>query len=260
MPAEATGYHPQVSDPPGEAATFEQLLASGRLPAWLTQLLRTLYDGQESEAAARWSRRIVECCRQSAPGDGLAVVHDWQSRTVIPLVRRACFEAAGEPVDQLRRMHERAAAGERFVESAWRAALEPVLRELYRHAYGYADAYASAHASASAYARANNFSPEGAVRFADSYAADSTGANRESFAEANAIANAAMLAAAYASGAAQGYAEAYPFALLNACAHAFANQTGTVAGQAEASDRAARRQAAYARLADGLVDSIARLG
>lgn len=257
MQAEPSGYHPQVSDPPVGLPTFEQLLASGRLPAWLPHLLSTLYDGQEPQAAARWSRRIAECCRPSAPGNGLAVVHDWQARTVIPLVRQACSESAGEPADQLRRMHERAAAGDRFAEADWRAAVEPVLHELYRHAYGYADAYAAAHASASAYARANNFSTAGAVEFADSYAAQSTDANRESFAWANAIANAAVLAAAYASSADQAYAESYPFALLNACAHALANQTEA---EDSAPDRAARRQAAYARLADGLVDSIVRLG
>lgn len=241
--------------------TFEQFLASGQLPAWLPQVLSTLYDGQDPDTAARWGRRIVECCRSSVLP--FAVVHHWQAGTVVPMM--AAEVIAEQPAAELRRMHARAAAGEEFDEADWRAAIEPVLRGLYSDAYGYADAYATAHASASAYAKANNFSPDGAIRFAESYAADSTEANRQSYAESNAVANATMLAAAYASNDAQAYAEAYPFALLHACAHAWANRTRPATDQAEdadqaAADRTARRQAGYARLADGLADSSARLG
>lgn len=247
--------------------TFEQVLGSGRSPAWLPQVLGVLHDGQDPETAARWERRVVGCWSAVLP---FTVVHDWQARTVVPMMvaaepaGTAAEEPAGgptataeQPAVELQRMHARAAAGDRFEEAGWRAVLEPVLYQLYRDAYGYADAYATAHASASAYASANNFSPDGAVRFAESYAADSTEANRQSYAESNAVATAALLAAAYATHDHQAYADAYPFALLHACAHASANRARPAADEA---DRAARRQATYAHLADGLADSFARMG
>lgn len=269
----------QVTDPSARPATFEQFLASitagpaqgGPAPGWLHQVIGTLFHGQDPAAATGWARRLYDLLDRTDPP--FAVMHDWQARTVIPLMAQACHPAEGEPAEQadaaelpdaaaLHRLHARAAGGERFDQAEWRAAIEPVLLQVYRHAYGYAEAYATAHASASGYAQANNFSPDGAVRFADSYAADSTDANRAAFAESNAVANAAVLAAAYASGDAQAYAEAYPFALLNACAHASANRAEPAAGQAgdSTSDRATRRRAAYARLAGGLADSLARLG
>jgi hypothetical protein len=272
-----------VTDPRAlvTAAAFEKFLAAERLPAWLPQLLRTLYDGQDPEAADRWGSRIVECCRSAsdagsvesederrAPGAGraesslLAVAHDWQARTVVPLMAQACQPDGGELAGaaELVRMHASAAQGKRFGEAQWRAALEPALHELYRHAYGYAEAYATAHASASAYAKANNFSPDGAVSFADSYAAMSTGSNRDSFAASNAVANASVLAAAYASDDPQEYAEACPFALARACAQAWANVTDG-AEPAAGGQPADRLRLAYARLADGLADSwMARLG
>jgi hypothetical protein len=265
-----------------ESELFQPLLAAGRLPAWLPPVLATLYDGQDPDVAARWGRRVVESCRSASPSVAgaaqskedhrtpgqawqsppLAVAHDWQERTVLPLIAQACQQADVEqPVAELRRMHARAAEGERFDEAAWRAALEPVLRELYRQAYDYAEAYATAHASASAYARANNFSPAGAVSFADSYATSSTDSNRDSFAESNAVANAAVLATAYASGDPQAYAEAYPSALARACAQAWANAAGRAEPVTDGPPTDRLRRLAYARLADGLADSCAaRIG
>lgn len=253
--------------------TFERLLASVQLPAWLPQLLMTLYDGQKSDTATGWARRIAGSLEQ-APFE---MVHDWQARTVVPLILQACEpattmqaiseQATGEPAPggpagaDLQRMHARSAAGERFGEADWRAAIEPALRKLYQQAYGYAEAYATARASALAYAHANDFSESGAVQFADSYARLSTESNRKSYAESNAAANAAVLAVAYASGDAQAYAESYPSALAHACAHACANQAGQP-GQAgdEATIQVERRRAAYTRLAEGLADSLARFG
>ncbi len=263
----------QVSEPPAaaDADAFEQLIASIALPAWLPLVLTTLYagcGGPGSDAAARWARRVEACLRDLGParseaGPPFEAVHDWQARTVVPVMRQACSAAcepaAREAATELGRLHARAAAGERFDEARWRAAIEPALRELYTHAYGYADAYATARASASAYAQANDFSEAGAIEFADSYAKLSADANRQSFAESNAVANAAVLAAAYASGDGRAYAESYPFALVQACAHAWADQSDQPDGQpADRPDsRAERRRAAYARLADGLIDSLA---
>ena len=247
-----------MSEPPATARTagqdepFEQLLAAGRLPAWLPPVLAALYDGyarHDPQAASGWARRLTGLLGGPLP---FSVAHDWQAGAVLPMLQ----EAGLSKVDGLRRLHARAAAGERFCESDWRTALEPALRELYRHAYGYAEAYASAHASASAYARANDFSEQGAVEFAASYAATSTDSNRDSFAESNAAANAAALAAAYAAADPDAYAEAYPFALAQACAHAWANAAEPTAG-GQPPDRERLRQLACARLADGLADSCA---
>lgn len=267
-----------MTDPPAGAEPFEQLLACFALPAWLPPVLKTLYEGQDPDTAARWGRRVADSLRalRRTRGDAeppFEAVHDWQARTVVPLMLQACElqrcePAACEPAAALRRMHARAAAGERFGEAEWQAAIEPALHELYQHAYGYASAYATAHASASAYASANDFSQSGAAQFADSYAELSTVANRQSYARSNAVANAAVLATAYASGDAQAYGQTYPFALAHACAHAFANrrrsageQAGLAgaepAGSEQPTDQVERRRAAYARLADGLADSLA---
>jgi len=285
----------QMTDQPGPAATFERLLGSGQLAPWLQQLLTALHDGQDPATAARWGQRIADSLLtlRRAEGDGqlpFEVVHDWQARCVVPLMLQAAAPAGNEPASverpasgsadgepmgkaamaSLPRMHERAAAGERFGEADWRAAIEPALRQLYRHAYGYAEAYATARASASAYASANDFSEQGALEFADSYAKLSTDANRQSYTEANAVANAALLAAAYASGDLRAYAQTYPFALAHACAHAYANSAGQAAATEAGSPGeigsaggqpgpAERRQAAYTRLAGGLADSLSRI-
>ena len=246
---------PAPARPAGQDEPFERLLAAGRLPAWLPPVLATLHDGyagHDRQAASGWARRLADLLGRPGGPLPFSVAHDWQASTVLPMLQEAGLSETGE----LRRLHARAAAGERFTLAEWQAALEPALRELYRHAYGYAEAYASAHASASAYARANDFSEQGAVEFAASYAATSTDSNRDSFAESNAAANAAALAAAYAAADPDAYAEAYPFALAQACAHAWANAAEPTAG-GQPPDRERLRQLACARLADGLADSCA---
>jgi len=263
-------YHVGVTDRPGGGASSQQFpdlgtagvdLPADALPSWLPPVLATLADGCGGSASGSgWLRRIGGRLRASGGAVPFAVVHDWQARTVLPMVLAALEPAgpseAADSMAALRRLHARAADGEPAEEATWLAALEPALYELYRLAYDYAASYASAHASATAYASANNFTPDGAVSFAESYAAHSADANRQSFAESNAPAAAAALATAYArpagSPAAEAaLAEAYPFALVRACAQAV--------GNAADSDGAGRRQA-YLRLADGLADSLDRLG
>ena len=253
----------QHADPVDQHAdpVDQHAVPAGQLPTWLQQVVIALFHGQDVEVADRWAWRLFQELDRSGWQLPFEVVHDWLARTVVPMASAGSSATAG-----LRELHTRAAAGQRFGQADWLAVLEPVLYELYRDAYDYATAYATARASASAYARANNFSADGAVRFADSYAADSTEANRRSYAESNAVATAGMLAAAYAGSDARAYAEAYPFALLHACAHASANRAEPATDHAEGpaadrdADRAARRRAAYAHLADGLADSHARLG
>ncbi|HST47704.1 SpcZ [Jatrophihabitans sp.] len=256
---------PAAAGPVEQPASSESMpaafgvLRADQLPAWLPPVLATLYagyaDGDSGNSdASRWAHRLAGLVAER--GAALVVLHDWQARTVVPMMAESAAAAGltAPAALALQQLHARAAAGERFGEAGWRAVLEPALRELYRHAYGYAEAYTSAHASASAYAQANDFTEQGAVSFAESYAAMSAGANRDSFAEANAVANAAVLAAAYATGDPQAYAEAYPFALVQACAHAWAN---TAEPEGQPGDPARRRQPAYARLAKGLADSCA---
>ncbi len=250
----------RVSSSPdaGQPVAVEPLPAAfgpvaDQLPDWLPPVLAVLHAGfadavlgplivGRSVSPACWASGTRRC-RWPCCTTG------WR-RAVVAMMAEAAGVGEADAV-RLRGLHSRAAAGERFAEADWRAALEPVLRELYRGAYGYAEAYASAHASASAYAQANNFTEQGAVSFAESYAAMSAGANRDAFAEANAVANAAVLAAAYAGADPRAVAEAYPFAVVQACAHAWANgAAGEPAGTAD-------RQLAYARLAEGLAASCA---
>ncbi|MBV9821369.1 MAG: SpcZ [Actinobacteria bacterium] len=233
-----------MSSPP---AAFEPLLSAGRLPDWLPPVLTVLASGS---ADSQWVDRLAGRLGELPVPLPVAVLHDWLARTVLPPAAEVA-ELAG-PVEELRHLHARAAAGERLAEPDWRAVLEPALRELYRRAYGYAEAYATAHASASAYAQANGFSEQGAVSFAESYAASATDANRDAFAEANAVANAALLAAAYAGDEPAALAEAYPFALVQACVRAAVN------GAEPPADPVRLEQQAWLRLADGLVDSCAR--
>lgn len=262
-----------MTDRPGGGASSQQFpdlspaavdLPADALPTWLPPVLATLIDGcgGGSDASAGWLRRIGGQLHASGGAVPFAVVHDWQARTVLPMMLAALEPAepseASDSMAALQRLHARAAGGEPAEESAWRAALEPALYELYRLAYDHAASYASAHASASAYASANNFSPDGAVSFAESYATHSADTNRQSFAESNAPAAAAALAAAYAlpdGGTEAAFAEAYPFALVRACAQAAAG----AARRPVDSDGQGRRQA-YLRLADGLADSLDRLG
>jgi hypothetical protein len=283
-------YAVGVTDPGG--ANLQQLLdllSAGDqpmvLPPWLPPVLATLIDGAGAGAEPAWFRRIGDRLRHSGGAVPFAVVHDWQARTVLPLVLTAlkASEASegtdpaeasegtdpaeasersdsAEAVALLQRLHARAATGEPAEAPVWLAALQPVLHALYRLAYDHTGSYASAHASATAYATANNFSADGALSFAESYAAHSAEANRQSFAESNAPANAAALAAAYAqhggAAAEAAYAEAYPFALVRACA-----QAAATAPPAPGPDHLGqRRQAAFCQLAEGLADSITRVG
>jgi hypothetical protein len=227
------------------------------LPPWLAQVVAVLSDGQNPAAATDWMRRIHDELERLDGRVPFSVVHDWQANTVAPMLVEAGARRGGAAALQqsVQALHARALAGERVAEAEWIAALEPALRELYRDAYAYADAYATARTNALAYANANGFSENGAIEFADGYAKLNTSANVRSYADANAIANARALAAAYATADAQAYTECYPFAYVHACAYATAH-----AGQDEQHDTGIteRHRAAYAQLADGLADSLAR--
>ncbi|MFD7662714.1 SpcZ [Streptomyces sp. NPDC059788] len=223
-------------------------------PAWPAQLAAALCDGQDAGAAEAWARRVHGELERLGGRVPLGAVHDWQVRTVLPMLVAASARRGGTGAEwsAVRSLHERASAGERITESEWAAALEPALKEIYRLAYAYADAFATAAANARAYATANDYGEEKTAEFAEYYAKLNTGANARSFAEAHALANSRAVAAAYAEEDARAFAEAYPGAYVHACALAEANRE-TADGQEDE-----RRRAAYGRLADGLADSLAR--
>ncbi|MEV5595504.1 SpcZ [Streptomyces sp. NPDC052496] len=223
-------------------------------PAWLVQTAAALFDGQGAEAAESWARRVFEQVARLEGRIPLSVVHDWQVRTVLPVLEAASVRrgGTGAELEAVRGLHERALAGGRATEGEWAAALEPALREVYRLAYAYADAFATAAANARAYAAANDYGEQKTAEFAEYYAKLNTGANARSFADAHALANSRALAAAYAGADARAYTEAYPGAYVHAYALAEANRE-VADGQEDE-----RRRAAYGRLAEGLADSLAR--
>ncbi|AYN43229.1 SpcZ [Streptomyces dangxiongensis] len=268
-----------MSRPPAAAASFDALLArleagmaapaphadpcsaSGPgLPDWLWQVIAVLYDGQDAAAAAKdWALRLHDELGRLGGRVPFAVVHDWHARAVAPMLAEACARRGlpRGPQEAVRDMHVRALAGERPGEAEWEAVLEPALREAYRLAYAYAEAFAQAYAGAHAYAVANAYGEGRAAEFASGYAELNTGANAASFAVGNALANAGASAAAWAAADAHAYAEAWPFAHVRVYAHAWAGRDGTAAPD-EADAQARWLRAAYRRLADGLVECLAR--
>ncbi|KAA6212571.1 SpcZ [Streptomyces albofaciens JCM 4342] len=237
---------------------------AGNAPAWFMPVVAALFDGQPVEAATDWARRVYGEVQRLEGRIPFGVVHDWHSRTVLPMLVAASVRrgGTGAELETVRDLHERALAGEPGTESEWAAALEPALREVYRLAYAFADAFATAAANARAYAAVNDYGEERAEErageksegkaeeFAAYYEELNTGAHARSFADAHALANSRAVAAAYANEDARAYAEAYPGAYVHAYALAEANRE-VADGQEDE-----RCRTAYGRLADGLVGSL----
>ncbi|MFI6684905.1 SpcZ [Streptomyces sp. NPDC050485] len=216
--------------------------ASGEdIPPWPRQLAVALSEGAAESDGVR--RAHAELARLDGRLPFL-VVHDWHARTVLPMLLEAGCDSG--PLEAAGQLHARALKGERIDAAAWTAALEPALREVYRLAYPYAEAHATASANAHAYAMANDYGAAQATEFAATYAELNTTANARSFAVANALANARATALAYAEADERAYAETYPCARVHAYALAHAGSGGEAG-------------AAYARLAEGLADSLARV-
>jgi hypothetical protein len=220
----------------------------GAGPEWLVRVAGVLTDGlapgDEREAARRVHRAL-----ERLDGVPLAVVHDWHSRDVCPLLAEAAGHrgASAEPHEAVRSLHTRALAGERIAASVWSAALTPALRDVYRSAYAYQEAYARAGAAASSFALSRGYGEAEAVAYGESYAALNTEANARVHADANARANAAAQAAAFAAADPAAWADTFPYAYVRAGVRAHAGAD------------AARRRAACARLADGLAGGLARV-
>jgi hypothetical protein len=209
--------------------------ATTGVPSWLRQVAEVLFDDAPSWTAAEIP---------------FTAVHDWHALALGPLVIQA-GSRDGRPTDAheaVRALHARAATGEPIAADVWRSALEPALRDVYRSAYPYADAYSTASAAARSFALSRDYSEAEATAYGESYAALNTDANVRVHADANALANASATATAFAAADADAYARTYPFAYVRACVLAYGN-----------GDEAAVREA-RARLADGLGDSLARVG
>lgn len=236
------------------------------MPPWLAQIAAALYCGQGGDAAKVWAREMYDGLGRLGGQVPFDVVHDWHARTVCPMLADTSARRGSDGVAQeaVRRLHEKASAGERVEERAWGVALGPALGELYRYAYAYADAYTTASVNARAYALDNDYGEEKAAEFATMYARLNTDANARSYADANALANARALAAAFATADAKAFAEAYPFAYAHACALAHAQRDENGQDQdaektcADADVRAERYRAACGRLGHGLAESVGR--
>jgi hypothetical protein len=202
------------------------------LPHWTARLLDALYEGQ---GAGDWAGRVHAELVRLAGQVPFSVVHDWHAGTVLPLLEPVCDPS------ELAGLHAQAGAGQVVPAETWLAALEPALRAIYHRAYDYDSGYAVNYANAEVYGLANDFGEDGTREYASYYAELATEANRQACADANAIAVGRALADCFAA-AGVGYAETFPDAAVRAYAQA--------AGGAEA----------YRRLADGLLDSLARAG
>ncbi|GAB2934287.1 hypothetical protein GCM10027280_22600 [Micromonospora polyrhachis] len=216
------------------------------LPEWLAALLASLGEGRDPDTVAEWTRRVRRELDRLAGRVPFQVVYDWHARLVTSMPDDI------DDQDRVIELHRRVSSGDRVGATEWSDTLRPVLREWYRAAYPYAEAWAVAQANARAYATANGYRPDEVVEYAEYYANLSTGANAEAYANANAIANADAIGTALAHADESAYALTYPAALLCARALAEANRAGPV-GSAQT------LRAVYARLADELVDSLARV-
>ncbi len=205
------------------------------MPRWLAQMVPWLFDGQSKADALAWGSRFYSELARLNGSVPFSVIHDWQSNIVGPLAievsTKRCRKV--ETHEALKAMHADALAGKSFTADEWR----PVLKAAFFDADAYADAYANANADAYADAYANAYANADANADANAYADADADANADAYAYANAN--------AYANAYANANANAYADADANADAYAYANAN-------------AKKQAVK-RLADGLVDCMARV-
>ena len=195
------------------------------MPRWLAQMTVWMFDAQKIEDALPWgSKFYAEIARLNGVVP-FSVIHDWQANVVGPLAIEASKKRGrkAETHEALAAMQAEALTGKKFTADEWR----PVLKA----AFFDADANAAAYANADAYAYAN--ADADADAYADAYAD----------ADANAYAYAYAYANAYANVDAYANADAYAYANANADAYAYAYA----------------KQSAVKRLADGLVECLARV-
>ena len=139
-------------------------------------------------------------------------------------------------------MHRRACHADAISEEAWRRALEPALHAIYLHSYPYEEAFAVMANAGNNYALQHGYPADEAKKYGEQYAELNACANARLFSAANADANSRAYAEAFVRADHDLLARAYPGAYVRACV----------------SLARAERAALYARLADGLIDSVQR--
>ena len=219
------------------------------MPPWLLQIAELILDRSDDAFRKAWSQRLCEALARLDNPVPFRLIHDWHANTVSPLVIESCWERglSMHEHEELREMHRRAWRADDGSEEAWRRALEPALHAVYFHSYPYQEAFAVAADAGSTYALLHGSSAVEAKKYGEQYAELNTGANARLFSAANAKANSAAYAKAFVRSDHDLLARAYPGAYVQACASlASTEHIGGPAG--------------YARLGDGLIDSLGGCG
>jgi len=203
----------------GPAVSSPRDCPAAIMPRWLAQMVPWLFDGQSKADALAWGSRFYSELARLNGSVPFSVIHDWQSNIVGPFA----IEVSTKRCRKVE-THEalKAMHADALAGKSFTAdEWRPVLKAAFfdAYAYAYADAYAYAYANADAYADAN----------ADTYAYAYAYANADTYAYANADA----------------YADANAYAYANA--------------DANADTYADAKKQAVKRLADGLVDCMARV-
>ncbi|MFE9449974.1 hypothetical protein [Streptomyces sp. NPDC006739] len=198
------------------AADPEACPAAPPTPAWLGDLAAALHERLPPDAGDDWARRLYGLLGTRAPVAGLAVLHTWHCRTVLPLLAEQVRDDDPGAFEPLGDLHRTAALGTPVAGETWSAVLAPALLRVYGAAYDRAGAYTEAHLNARDHALANGFSPADAEAYGHAYARLSSDANATAFAEAHAEALGPALAHAYATDDGQAYADTFPGSQLRA--------------------------------------------
>ncbi|MFJ5520891.1 hypothetical protein ACIQB4_28060 [Streptomyces griseoluteus] len=225
--------------------------------AGLWSVATALHDELPPDVRDGWARRLYALLQEQYGHDsvtgppvnrGLSVVHDWQGRTVLPLVAEILSGGQSLPFSALAGLHTAAAAGRPDAPDAWRTALHPVLLHLHAAAYDRTSAYAEGHRGALEYALSQGRSPAEADAYGHEYAELSTTANALAFAEAHALALSDALARAYAADDDTAYAHTCPASQVRVVVRAW----DRVSPDERAGDDP------LARMSDGLLSALAR--
>jgi hypothetical protein len=203
------------------------------MPRWLAQMVPWFFDNQSFDDAKDWGSRFYAELKRLDGNVPFNVVHDWHANTVSPLAIEVATMRKRDvaPHEAVRDLHIRALAGDLAPRDEWCQKLKPANANADAYADANAYANANANANANAYANAN----------ADAYADANANANANANADANAYAY------AYADANANAYADAYADANANANADAYANAYANA------------KKSVFKRLADGMVESLARV-
>ncbi|MFB7776198.1 hypothetical protein [Streptomyces bauhiniae] len=246
----AAGFLTALRSPDAEpelGAAADQASAVG-----LWSIATALYDELPADVRDGWAHRLCTRLQERYGHDtvtalpvspGLSVIHDWHSRTVLPLVAEILRGGTSVSLSPLARLHTAAAAGRPTAPDDWRTALYPVLLHLHAAAYDRTSAYAGGHAGARDYALSQGRSADEADAYGHEYAELSATAGERAFAEAHALTLSDALAQAYAADDHMAYAHTCPASQVRAVIRAY-DQKGVGANS-------------VTRLSEGLLSALA---